>query len=110
MDESARWAAQRQATGLPPIQVLGAAAGGRVIYGTVGDSDRLEMTMIGDAVNLAAKLEKHARTEARTALVSVDMYALAERQRLQSAGLVEHLPARAVEGVSRPIDLVALSA
>lgn len=58
--------------------------------------------MIGDAVNLAAKLEKHALTEARRALVSVDRYALAERQGFQPAGLVEHLPARAVEGVSNP--------
>ncbi len=110
MDESARWAAKRQATGLPPIQVIGAAAGGRFIYGAVCDSDRLEMTMISDAVNFVVKLEKHARTEARRALVSLDRYALAERQGFQPAGLVEHLPARAVEGVSRPIDLVALSA
>ena len=105
-----RWALERQAADLPPIQVIGAAAGGRVIYGSVGDSDRLEMTVIGDAVNLAAKLEKHTRTEARVALVPADMYALSEDQGFQASSLDEHLPARAVEGVAKPIDLVALSA
>jgi adenylate cyclase len=110
MDESMRWASERQAADLPPIQVIGAAESGRVIYGAVGDSDRLEMTVIGDAVNLAAKLEKHTRTEARAALVPADMYALAEDQGFQASSPDEHLPARAVEGVAKPIDLVALSA
>ena len=66
------------------------------------------MTVIGGAMNLAAKPEKHTRTEVRTALVSAAMYSLAERQGFQPTRLVEHLPARAIAGVSRPIDLVAL--
>ena len=110
MDESARWALERQAAGFPPIQVIGAAAGGRFIYSIVGDSDRLEMTVIGDAVNLVAKLENHTRSEARAALVPADTYALAEGQGFQAPTPAEHFPARAVEGIAKPIDLVALSA
>lgn len=110
MTESAHWAAERRQAGSPPVQVIGAAASGGVIYGAVGDSDRLEMTVIGDAVNLAAKLEKHTRVEARAALVSADMFALAKAQGFQASDGVEHLPARSVDGVGKPIDLVALSA
>ena len=110
MVEAARWQAEREAAGAPPITIIGAAAGGRVVYGAVGDGDRLEMTVIGDAVNLAAKLEKHTRAEGRAALVPADLYALAGAQGLQPLGAAEHLRARRVDGVPAPIDLVALSA
>ena len=49
-------------------------------------------------------------SEARAALVPADMYALSEDQGFQASSPDEHLPARAVEGVAKPIDLVALSA
>lgn len=108
MTDASAWNAQREMANLPPINIIGAAASGRVVYGAVGDADRLEMTVIGDAVNLAAKLEKHTRAEGVPALVSGELFAMAEAQGLTSAA-PKMLPARQVEGVSRPIDLVALS-
>lgn len=45
-----------------------AAMFGPVIYGAVGDGDRLEFTVIGSHVNLAAKLEKQNKLLGTTAL------------------------------------------
>jgi adenylate cyclase len=38
-------------------------ATGSVMFGTIGDESRLEYTVIGEPVNLAAKLEKHMKVE-----------------------------------------------
>ncbi|MDD9908965.1 MAG: adenylate/guanylate cyclase domain-containing protein [Ahrensia sp.] len=57
-----------------------AAASGPVIFGAVGDGDRLELTVIGPAVNLSAKLEKHNKVLQSKALVEKQLYELALRQ------------------------------
>ncbi|UUX47963.1 adenylate/guanylate cyclase domain-containing protein [Nisaea acidiphila] len=43
------------------LRICMAAASGQVVFGAVGDAERLEYTVIGDAVNRAAKLEKHTK-------------------------------------------------
>ena len=43
---------------------------GELVVGAVGDADRLEYTVIGQPVNLAAKLEKHTRIEGVSALTT----------------------------------------
>ncbi len=42
-----------------PVSVNAAVTYGAVVFATLGNGDRLEVTVIGDAANLAAKLEKH---------------------------------------------------
>jgi adenylate cyclase len=64
-----RWAAERTAAGRQPLSIGLAVASGRVVFGAVGDAERLEFTVIGDAVNFAAKLEKHNKDEHTRALV-----------------------------------------
>ncbi|MGI9357090.1 MAG: adenylate/guanylate cyclase domain-containing protein [Rhizobiaceae bacterium] len=62
------------------LKVNLAAMSGPVIFGAVGDGDRLELTVIGPAVNLSAKLEKHNKELGTTALCGKELYELALRQ------------------------------
>lgn len=45
------------------IEINAAVAAGPVRFGVVGHKSRLEYTVMGDPVSLAAKLEKHAKRE-----------------------------------------------
>ena len=110
VEAAAAWRRERETAGLEPLDIHFAVAVGPVVFGAVGDETRLEYTVIGDAVNLAAKLEKHNKAEGTRALTTA-----ACRDRASEQGFV--LPAdatvranRAVEGISRAVDLVVLAA
>jgi adenylate cyclase len=109
MDVAARWQRRLEAEGRPVVPVNGAVATGRIVFGAVGEKDRLEYTVIGDAVNLAAKLEKHNAAAGSRALATAEAYDLAERQGYRPAGTPQPLPQAAVEGVGHPLDLVRLA-
>lgn len=104
-----RWATERQAASLAPLAVGVAVASGRVVFGAVGDGERLEFTVIGDAVNFAAKLEKHNKDEKTRALTDNRTYQLAERQGYVAPWPRERRPARQVGGVGEPVDIVVLA-
>lgn len=107
MAEARAWSESRVAQGLPPVNVGAAVASGTVLFGAVGDETRLEYTVIGDAVNLAAKLEKQTKAEKVRALTDAETYALARRQNYAIAKEVRI--ARHVGGVESPIDLAVLA-
>ncbi len=110
MAAAAAWATERRAAGLPPLDIGLAASSGRVVFGAVGDGERLEFTVIGDAVNFAAKLEKHNKVERTRALTDGATYALAERQGYRAIAPHERRPRREVAGVGESVDIVVLSA
>ncbi len=104
-----RWAAERRAAGLDTLSIGLAVSSGRVVFGAVGDGERLEFTVIGDAVNLAAKLEKHNKEEKCRALTDARTWKLAARQGYAAPVERELRRGRTVAGVAEPVDLVVLA-
>lgn len=109
MQAATEWVAAQERQGRPSLRINGAVASGRIIAGAVGDETRLEYTVIGDAVNLSAKLEKQNKVIGCRALALKETYdaALAQGYRPQS----EHrtLAQVSVGGVAAPVDLVAVA-
>ncbi len=94
--------------GMPPIAIGMAVSCGEVLFGTVGAAGRLEYTVIGDPVNLTAKLEKHNKAERSDALTDAATFARALAQGYAPGLAVEHRAGRRVAGVEDPVDLVVL--
>ncbi|MFO1079826.1 MAG: adenylate/guanylate cyclase domain-containing protein [Reyranellaceae bacterium] len=105
----AGWADDRRKLGQKPLEVGLAIASGRVVFGAVGDAERLEFTVIGEAVNLAAKLEKHNKQERTQAVVDGATYDLACQQGYKPPRERERRMGRAVAGVAAPMDIVVLA-
>jgi len=71
--EIARWSAMRVGAGEPPLSVGIGAHWGPVLAALVGEDDRLEYTVFGDTVNIAARLEEMTRKAGCDILVSQDL-------------------------------------
>jgi adenylate cyclase len=108
LDAAQRWKSERTAAGKPAPSVGAALAAGEVVFGVIGDENRLEYTVIGDAVNLAAKLEKHTKSEGVRALATREILELAAQQGYAGVGGKKILTGRTVAGVSAPLDLAVL--
>ncbi len=92
----------RRAAGLAEIRFGLAMHLNEVYYGNIGAPDRLDFTVIGPAVNHAARLEKLAAELGRVVVTSAT-FAAAAPERLESLG-----PHR-LRGVSEPQEVFALS-
>jgi class 3 adenylate cyclase len=64
--------AELVSTGAEPLQVRVGIAAGNLVQGTMGSDVKLEYTVIGDVVNLAARLESQARPG--TLMVTTDVW------------------------------------
>lgn len=106
--ETEAWGRERAAEGLPPVRVGAAVATGPMLFGAVGHATRLEYTVIGEPVNLAAKLEKHTKAEGVAAVCPAATYDRALAQGFAPTRPAERRDRRAVEGVAQPLDLVLL--
>jgi adenylate cyclase len=105
---SKEWAEERRRAGLPDLGVAIAITHGDVVHGVIGFDDRLEFTVIGDAVNLAAKLEKHAKVEQCSVIATRVAVERAQSQGASVAFLRESKNAN-VDGAVEPVDLVIVA-
>jgi adenylate cyclase len=102
------WAAERARVGAMPLGVAIAITHGDVVHGVIGHDDRLEFTVIGDAVNLAAKLEKHAKIEHARVIATKAAYTRALAQGA-SVAVMREAPGSVVEGAAQAVDLVIVA-
>ena len=96
--------AARAASGRPPLAVSVGIHSGEVLAGTIGAADRHEYTVIGDTVNVAARLQQLCKEQERALLVSEAAYELA-----RSCGFAAAMTIRdsvSLRGRSAPVSVL----
>jgi adenylate cyclase len=97
--------AERAAVAKAPLAIGIGIATGEVIAGYTGTQARATYTCIGDAVNLAARLEAHTKLAARGILIDdATRAAVAGRVALQAIGAVQF------KGKAVTVDVYAVAA
>jgi len=79
-EEMASWNVDRQAQGVAPLRLSIGLHYGNVVMGDVGSQRHLEFAVLGDTVNLAARLEEATRAAGCTILVSEALVAQARKE------------------------------
>jgi class 3 adenylate cyclase len=102
-EELVRMNRDLEARGLPPLAVGIGIHHGAVIAGVIGNDQLREFTVIGSAVNLAARVEQLTRQHNVDILVTSAM-----RDILDSRFELREMPAAAVRGFREPVVTFAL--
>lgn len=81
---------------------------GEVIFGAIGHEDRMEITVIGEAVNLSAKLEKHTKIAKYRVVTTVKTFETARAHGYVPQLSYFSLPQSLVAGIPHSLDLVGI--
>ncbi|MCP4536563.1 MAG: HAMP domain-containing protein [Chloroflexi bacterium] len=95
---------EQHASDGPVLQIGIGIACGDMVAGSIGSPDRIEYTVIGDTVNVAARIESLNKELGTTVLVSDDVY-----QAVQNTVDAQAMPPTMVKGKSAPVHVYALS-
>lgn len=103
------WNQERTQAQLDPVTIHASCASGRIVFGIIGEEHRLEYTVIGDAANVSAKMEKQTKKEKVRAIAGAETLDCAVMQGYSDAETKwERRLARPVDGVEKPMDLAVL--
>ena len=85
-----------------------AMAVGEVIFGVIGHEERMEITTLGESVNLSAKLEKHTKSTESRVLTTKELLDLAIKQGYRPTSTIKSYPKTKIDGIPHEIDLIGL--
>jgi len=86
-----------------------AVAHGPVAFGVIGHPERMEITVLGESVNYAAKLEKHTKVLGHTVLMDAATCQAARDEGYEFKLKAVNFEQVAISGIPTPQNLVALS-
>jgi adenylate cyclase len=100
----AGWNARRAAAGKAPLRHGIGVHTGTVLAGNIGSAERLSWALVGDAVNLASRIQGLTKESGTDVLLSA-----ATRERLQESVALEALPAVRVKGRTAEVAVYRLA-